>query len=335
MATVPLAATDDDYSTSPPTPSMFAAPDPDVNQSSADRMETMSPIVSFGLITDIQYANHDDRWNYIKTALRRYRNALTLVREACEYWSKQRHAISFILQLGDLIDGVSAENNASQADLDAILDGFRATFPSLPIYHVWGNHELYNFTRAQLLRGPLASFDTKGIAPGHYGTFEVCPRLRIIALDTYEFSALGVEKTDNVYIQSVELLSKHNQNQDLNDPRGLRGHQRRFVKFNGGITPTQFTWLHEQLTSAKAHNEKVMIIGEAQKFARTPPVTNTLFRFQVTYRFIRVRAILSIFCGTTRKCSICCGYSMAPCSPMSPVMIMPVVIFAIGKISII
>ena len=279
MAAVPIAAADDDWSTSPPTPSMFAAPDPDVNQSGVDRMETMSPIVSFGLISDIQYANNDDRWNYTKTALRRYRNALKLVREACEHWSKQRHPISFILQLGDLIDGVSAENKASQADLDAILEGFRTTFPSLPIYHVWGNHELYNFTREDLLRGPLCSFDTKGIAPGHYGTFEVCPRLRIIALDTYEFSALGVEKTEDVYIQSVDLLKKHNPNEDLNDPRGLRGHQRRFVKFNGGITPKQITWLQEQLTSASVHDEKVMIIGEEQ-LTLTRPTTKALSPFR-------------------------------------------------------
>ena len=36
--------------------------------------ESIKPIVSFGLITDIQYADHDDRWNYSQTFMRHYRN---------------------------------------------------------------------------------------------------------------------------------------------------------------------------------------------------------------------------------------------------------------------
>jgi manganese-dependent ADP-ribose/CDP-alcohol diphosphatase len=256
------AVIEDEPSTSPPTPSMFAAPDPDVNQSIDDRNDSIKPIVSFGLIADIQYADNDDRWNYTKTHLRRYRNSLKLVNEACNYWLKGQYSISFILQLGDIIDGICITNNTSVNDLNRVLEEFTKHFPSIPIYHIWGNHELYNFTRAELLKGSLCSFDTKTTSPGHYGTFEVCPNLRIIALDTYELSALGVEEDSEVYLQSKELLGKHNQNEDANDPTGLRGHQRRFVQFNGGITSKQLNWLKEQLTEAKNRNEKVIITGK-------------------------------------------------------------------------
>jgi manganese-dependent ADP-ribose/CDP-alcohol diphosphatase len=150
----------------------------------------------------------------------------------------------------------------SVKDLNAVLEEFRKNFPSLPIYHIWGNHELYNFTRTELLNGPLCSFDTKNISPGHYGSIEVCPNLRIIALDTYELSALGVDKDSEAYIQSMDLLLKHNQNENPNDPTGLRGHQRRFVQFNGAVAPTQLNWLQEQLTQAKARNEKVIVTGK-------------------------------------------------------------------------
>lgn len=255
------AIIEDETPSTPPTPTMFAAPDPESNQCAFEYNESIVPIVSFGLITDIHYADNDDRWNYVKTHLRRYRNSANLVDEACNYWLNGKHPISFILQLGDLIDGVCFTNKTSVNDLNTIVKQFKKSFASLPIYHIWGNHELYNFTREELMKGPLCSFDTKAIAPAHYGTFEVCPNLRIIALDTYEFSALGVKNDSEVYLQSMELLRKHNQNESPNDPTGLRGHQRRYVQFNGGMTQKQMNWLKEQLTEAKNRNEKVLIIG--------------------------------------------------------------------------
>ncbi|CAF1360617.1 unnamed protein product [Adineta ricciae] len=256
-----VAINEDETSTSPPVPSMFAAPDPDVNQSPFDYDETIKPIVSFGMITDIQYADNDDRWNYTKTHMRRYRNALKLTDEACRHWLSATKQISFILQLGDIIDGVSFTNKTSSKDLKDVLETFRKHFPSLPIYHIWGNHELYNFSRTDLLNGPLCSFDTKTTSPGHYGTIEVCPQLRIIALDTYEFSALGIEEDSKVYTQAIELIKKYNQNESCNDPTGLRGHQRRFVQFNGGISSKQIEWLKEQLTDAKEKQQKIIVIG--------------------------------------------------------------------------
>jgi manganese-dependent ADP-ribose/CDP-alcohol diphosphatase len=258
-----VAIIEDESSTipSPPVSSMFAAPDPDSDYSTSDRNETIKPIISFGIITDIHYADNEDRWNYTKTHLRRYKNALKLVNEACHYWINGKYSISFILQLGDIIDGVCFTNKTSVKDLNTILEQFTQNFKSLPIYHIWGNHELYNFSRTELLNGPLCSFDTKQSSPGHYGTFEVCPNLRIIALDTYELSALGVQNDSEVYIQAMELLKKHNQNENSNDPTGLRGHQRRFVQFNGGITPKQLNWLKEQLIESKNRNEKTIIIG--------------------------------------------------------------------------
>lgn len=261
-----LAIMEDEPSTNLPIRSMFAAPDPDINQSTLDDNDMIKPIISFGLITDIHYADNEDRYNYTKTHLRRYRNSLKLVDEACNYWLNGKYSISFILQLGDLIDGICFTNKTSVKDLNTILEGFRKNFNTLKIYHLWGNHELYNFNRNELLNGPLCSFDTKQISPGHYGTFEVCPNLRIIALDTYELSALGVEKDSEVYIQSMELLEKHNQNENANDPTGLRGHQRRFVQFNGGMTPKQLNWLKDQLNEAKNRNEKVILTGNYSEF---------------------------------------------------------------------
>ncbi|CAM2725538.1 unnamed protein product [Rotaria socialis] len=216
----------------------------------------LKPIVSFGLITDIHYANQDDRWNYSKTFLRRYRNSLNLVDQACNYWLNGIHPISFIIQLGDIIDGSCQTNETSTDDLKLILKQFR---DFSPIYHIWGNHELYNFTRNELLNGPLCSFDTKNISPGHYGTLLVCPNLRIIAIDTYELSLLGIDKNNENYIKAMNLLKEYNKNENVNDPTGLDGYQQRFIKLNGALTHKQLLWLKEELMKAKHLHEKVII----------------------------------------------------------------------------
>ena len=135
------AIIEDETSTNSSIRSMFAAPDPDIDQSPIDQNETTKPIVSFGLIADIQYADNEDRWNYTKTHLRRYRNSLKLVDEACNYWLNGKYSISFILQLGDLIDGICFTNKTSVNDLNTALESFKKNFKSLPIYHIWGNHE--------------------------------------------------------------------------------------------------------------------------------------------------------------------------------------------------
>ncbi|CAF0875521.1 unnamed protein product [Rotaria sordida] len=222
------------------------------------RNENLQPIISFGLITDIHYANNDDRWNYSNTFLRRYRNSLNLVDQACNHWLNGIYPIAFIIQLGDLIDGCCYTNKTSINDLKIILEQFRNISS---IYHIWGNHELYNFTRNELLNGPLCSFDTKNIYPGHYGTFKVSPNLRIIAIDTYELSLLGIDKNNTLYIQSMNLLRKYNQNENINDPTGLDGYQQRFIQLNGGLTQKQLIWLKEQLLQAKHLHEKVIIVG--------------------------------------------------------------------------
>jgi len=74
------------------------------------------PLFSFGLITDIQYADIDDGWDYNKTSARRYRNSLTLLQNAVEDW-KQKGEISFVTQLGDIIDGLNKKTSASEISL--------------------------------------------------------------------------------------------------------------------------------------------------------------------------------------------------------------------------
>ena len=222
----------------------------------------LKPIASFGLITDIHHADHDDKWNYAGTFLRRYRNSSKLVQQASEYWCNETFPIAFVIQLGDLIDGFCQIDQTSSRDLQTILEQFESIANACPIYHIWGNHEFYNFTREELLHGPLCSFETKDIAPGHYGTIQVCSNLRVIAIDTYELSLLGIEAENEAYSQALDLLKKNNPNENLNDPTGLVGFEQRFIRLNGGVTSRQLIWLRKQLQAAKDRNEKVIVVGK-------------------------------------------------------------------------
>lgn len=221
--------------------------------------EKDSPIISFGLITDIHYANNDDRWNYSNTFIRRYRNSLKLVKQACNYWINNKYPIEFVIQLGDIIDGLCQTNKTSEYDLETILKQFENISK---IYHIWGNHEFYNFTREELLNGSLCSFDTREISPGHYGIIKVCSDLKIIAIDTYELSLLGIDKDNKIYIEAMNLLKKYNKNENINDPNGLDGYEQRFIQLNGGLTEKQLSWLEEELNKSKNIDEKVIIIGK-------------------------------------------------------------------------
>jgi manganese-dependent ADP-ribose/CDP-alcohol diphosphatase len=226
------------------------------------------PIKSFGLITDIHYADYDDGWNYSRTMVRRYRNSLKLVRHAIDHWRQHVNSMDFIIQLGDLIDGFCETNKTSNNDLEMIVKEFATIASMCPTYHIWGNHEFYNFTRQQLFNGPLRSFDMMSISSGHYGTWNVCSQLRIIAIDTYELSLLGIDKDDPIYTCAMNLLRQYNHNDNLNDPTGLDVHNQRYLQFNGGLTQTQLDWLKKQLDDAVDRHEKVIVVGNELQCCR-------------------------------------------------------------------
>ncbi|CAG2176752.1 unnamed protein product, partial [Oppiella nova] len=87
--------------------------------------QTMSYLLRFGVVADVQYADNDDRqaW-YDANKTRFYRNSLTQVKKAFSHWNceeNQNQGISFVLQLGDIIDGINAQpREYHDSSLDAI-----------------------------------------------------------------------------------------------------------------------------------------------------------------------------------------------------------------------
>ena len=247
------------------------------------------PLFSFGLISDVQYADADDGHDYTGTRRRSYRNSLQGLREAVTSWNTSQFPVKFVLQLGDLVDARNKEKGQSRVALARVLQEcqrFKGEF-----HHIWGNHEFYNFSRTELYDLPLSPayveqnpfvFDSapsdglKISVPmpgdinnnGGYYSFSPNPDFLFIMLDTYGKSMLGYEPDSPEFKESEAFLKSMNPNTDLNDPSGLEGVAQRLCMFNGAVDDSQLIWLDNTLKGAEANGQKVVVAGERSSTTR-------------------------------------------------------------------
>lgn len=189
-------------------------------------MDTCSqPLFTFGVIADIQYADIDDGFNYKHTRKRYYRSSIDLLRHAQVRWTTEAVKPTFILQLGDIIDGYNKRYGASDRALETVMREFDSS--PVEVHHVWGNHEFYNFSRDALLGSVLntstGSKDGEGRPKAgdiYAYHFSPTPKFRFVVLDAYDVSLLGREESSVQYQKAMTLLKEHNDNEDLNHPPG-------------------------------------------------------------------------------------------------------------------
>uniref|UniRef100_A0A8D0EDS3 Manganese-dependent ADP-ribose/CDP-alcohol diphosphatase n=1 Tax=Salvator merianae TaxID=96440 RepID=A0A8D0EDS3_SALMN len=232
-------------------------------------------LFSFGVIADIQYADLEDGYDFMRIRRRYYKHSLQHLQNAVEEWNRTEVPLQFVLQLGDIIDGFNAQHKMSEQALETVMKEFKKL--KVPIHHVWGNHEFYNFSRDHLMHSVLntkhlqdktfltnsnisqsSTTDTTGES---YYAYQFCsePKFRFILLDAYDLSILGRDTSMKKYQDSLHLLQEKNHNEDLNSPLGVVECQ--FVQFNGGFSQDQLNWLDEVLTYADKHQERVVIAG--------------------------------------------------------------------------
>ena len=101
----------------------------------------------FGAISDVQFSDVEDGWNFGGTQRRRYRGTLESLHSAVSDWSFQGRDIAFVADLGDIIDQQCETNGNSCEALARVLSEWELL--EVPIVRLVGNHELYNFNRAQ------------------------------------------------------------------------------------------------------------------------------------------------------------------------------------------
>ena len=267
-------------------------------------------LFSFGLIADIQYADIEDRLNSQNTAWRRYRNSLVCLREAVTCWKNKN--LSFVAQLGDIIDGFNSEQNKSREALNNVLRELHKLPPRVGLVNVLGNHELYNFSKAELAEiylYPSAVSESELVADEAYGlpqsteeqkfyfVFSPHPQFRFVVLDTFDFSILGRRVSSVDYKEALHLLTHNNTNPDLDDPSGLEGQDRRFVAFNGGVGKLQLQWLETNLAAAERESQKVII------FSHAPFHPQSCNAFSLMWNYQEVLDVLWKF-----NCVVACFY---------------------------
>ena len=238
------------------------------------------PIITFGVLTDVQYAEIENTLNYRKDRMRYYKNGINLIRQAVQYWHEniEENNFKFIIQLGDILDGkfVKDRENALNLVLNELNSDFKTLIPDFQLYHIWGNHEFYNYKRNEIINTELNS--ARLVNPSvsqnaNYYKIDLTNDIKLICLDFYEFSALGYDEDNEVYKEAMSLLRSNNKNEDLNNNHGLIGFSRRFTALNGALDRKQIKWLIDELETLKATNSKAIIIGHIPIHPMTSPNT--------------------------------------------------------------
>ena len=253
---------------------------------------------SFGLIADVQWADAEDGSNFAKTVIRHYRGAFENLVAAVDWWKsinkqyksfnindddhndndndteltqrtqQERHSqsLSFIAQLGDIIDGINVGLGQSDQALSLALAELDKLGPThCPSINLVGNHELYNFDRKELSKA-------KWLRHGNEEYYSFVPRsgFRIVVLDAYQIALIGHDRDDPRRLEAVELIRNKNPNIDVDGngngknwfdgiPKGSP--RKTFVPYNGGYGTKQLTWLKNVLEQSFSQNEKVIVLS--------------------------------------------------------------------------
>lgn len=230
--------------------------------------EDEKPSIVFGIIADIQYADVDNVLQYGR--MRYYRDSVKVLRKALNDWkayeTKTSSKLSFILQLGDLIDGFrAAQSNSVERCFKTVLSEFELENYNFPnILHIWGNHELFALKRHELSKSNLNTsrlLKQNTNSNSNYYFYDINDKLRLICMDQYEISALGFDETDDVYIKATEIIKSNTILRESTSDLAHKLYLERFRIYNGAVSQTQVNWLEEQLRICKKLDKKVILCG--------------------------------------------------------------------------
>lgn len=208
------------------------------------------PLFSFGLISDVQHADIPDGRSFLGVP-RYYRHSILVLQRAVKEWNAhQKH--KFVINFGDIVDGFCPRDQSFNTVKKVVneFDMFKG-----PVYHMIGNHCLYNLPRSKLL--PLLKIQSP---EGHaYYDFSPVLEYRFVVLDGYDISAIGWPQDHPKTLEALKFLREKNPNVEKNSPTGLVGLERRFLMFNGAVGKEQMEWLNGVLQEATELKQKVVV----------------------------------------------------------------------------
>lgn len=182
------------------------------------------PLVSFGLLTDMQYADAEAEGE------RHYRESIPKLKEAVNDLVKEK--LPFSLHLGDVID----RDFSSFATVLPLFEGLGHT-----VRHLMGNHD-YSVTDAE--KGKIV--ETLGM-PADYYRFR-SNGVRFVMLDTNDISTYKHPTGSAEQVKAKAEMTK------LSGAGNAK-------PWNGGVSPAQLAWLDKELAAAAAAGEPAIICG--------------------------------------------------------------------------
>lgn len=185
-----------------------------------------APLVSFGLTTDVQYADADPEGE------RHYRESIPKLKAAVADLAKQK--LPFTLHLGDMID-------REFASFATILQLFQPL--GHPVRHLLGNHD-YNVVDAE--KSHIVS--TLGM-PADYYAFTTAG-VRFLMLDTNEVSTYKNPEGSPPDLEAEAAMEKL-----------AAAHAANAKPWNGGTSSAQLAWLEKELAAADAAKTPVIVCG--------------------------------------------------------------------------
>ncbi|KAL9228373.1 hypothetical protein vseg_003962 [Gypsophila vaccaria] len=208
------------------------------------------PLFSFGVISDVQYADIPDGRSFLGVP-RYYRHSVLVLQRAVTKWNDLQN-LKFAVNFGDIVDGFCPKDQSLN-----VVKKITSEFQKFngPIYHMIGNHCLYNLPRDELL--PLLNIHTDNSCA--YYEFSPTPEYRFVVLDGFDISAIGWPKDHPKTSEALRILDEKNPNLDKNSPAGLEGLKRRFLMFNGAVGKEQLEWLDHVLQDATKLKQKVIV----------------------------------------------------------------------------
>ncbi|PPS08079.1 hypothetical protein GOBAR_AA12570 [Gossypium barbadense] len=209
------------------------------------------PLFSFGVMTDVQYADIPNGHSFLGVP-RFYRHSMLVLQRAVKSWNNNKN-INFAIHFGDIVDGKCPKDQSLNAVKKVVgeFENFKG-----PVYHMIGNHCLYNLPRDKLL--PLLKIPNLDGGRAYY-EFSPAPGYRFVVLDGYDISAIGWPHDHPKTLEALKFLRERNPNSDKNSPNGLEGLDRRFLMFNGAVGEEQMEWLDSVLREATNMKQKVVV----------------------------------------------------------------------------
>lgn len=186
------------------------------------------PVITFGLVTDIQYADREPVKDYDSY----YRCSIPKLRECVNYFNSQD--LDFVIQLGDFVD-------CYYESFDVVFEQWNKI--KTEKYMLMGNHDYLDASISK-----EAAYNKMGLEKPYYSFTK--DGYTFVVLETFDIAVLSNPKGSPERMEAEKVLE------------GLKAKKApNAFPWNSGICKEQLAWLDATLGQAEREGKKVIVFG--------------------------------------------------------------------------